>query len=234
MVLACSKSTMRSRSHSLESRGMPVARQPFISAAPTRRSPRSEDAHASEGADHRSRRSCLSPSKACSTRSRAPTGQHTGWAYCHVPNGSDVDMTDRIEQQIERFAPGFRDVVLARHVMSASRARSAQCEHDRRRHVRRIEHAGPAAVATDRAMESVHHTKPALVSLLGIDPAGRRRAWHVRLLGREKCVEAHVSASRAARIGSGLRNRTVAQCCGPAVLQCCSPSFSAAVLQSVP
>lgn len=50
--------------------------------------------------------------------SRAPAGRHTGWAYCHVPNGCDVDMTDRIERQIERFAPGFRDTILARHVMS--------------------------------------------------------------------------------------------------------------------
>ena len=48
---------------------------------------------------------------------RAPAGRHTGWAYCHVPNGSDADMTGRIEAQIERYAPGFRDVVLARHVM---------------------------------------------------------------------------------------------------------------------
>lgn len=49
---------------------------------------------------------------------RAPPGQHTGWAYCHVPNGSTVDMTAVIEAQIERFAPGFRDLVLARHVMN--------------------------------------------------------------------------------------------------------------------
>ena len=41
--------------------------------------------------------------------SRAPAGGHTGWAYCHVPNGSTVDMTERIEAQVERFAPGFRD-----------------------------------------------------------------------------------------------------------------------------
>jgi phytoene dehydrogenase-like protein len=50
--------------------------------------------------------------------SRAPVGQHTGWAYCHVPNGSTVDMTAAIEAQIERFAPGFRDTILARHTMN--------------------------------------------------------------------------------------------------------------------
>jgi phytoene dehydrogenase-like protein len=48
---------------------------------------------------------------------RAPRGQHTGWAYCHVPQGCPIDFTERIEQQIERFAPGFRDCILARHVM---------------------------------------------------------------------------------------------------------------------
>lgn len=46
---------------------------------------------------------------------RAPQGKHIVWAYCHVPNGCTVDMTARIEAQIERFAPGFRDRVLARH-----------------------------------------------------------------------------------------------------------------------
>jgi phytoene dehydrogenase-like protein len=49
---------------------------------------------------------------------RAPSGKHTAWAYCHVPFGSTVDMTDRIESQIERFAPGFRDTVLGRHVFT--------------------------------------------------------------------------------------------------------------------
>ena len=51
-------------------------------------------------------------------RTRAPAGSHVAWAYCHVPNGSTFDMTDRIENQIERFAPGFGDRVTARHAMS--------------------------------------------------------------------------------------------------------------------
>ena len=49
---------------------------------------------------------------------RSPAGKHTGWAYCHVPNGSTEDMTDRIEAQVERFAPGFRDRILARHTIN--------------------------------------------------------------------------------------------------------------------
>jgi phytoene dehydrogenase-like protein len=48
--------------------------------------------------------------------SRAPEGRHIAWAYCHVPNGSTVDMLPRLEAQIERFAPGFRECVLARRV----------------------------------------------------------------------------------------------------------------------
>jgi phytoene dehydrogenase-like protein len=48
---------------------------------------------------------------------RAPAGKHTGWAYCHVPNGSQEDMTLAIEEQIERFAPGFQDRILGRHAM---------------------------------------------------------------------------------------------------------------------
>ena len=50
--------------------------------------------------------------------SRAPAGRHVAWAYCHVPNGSAEDMRERIERQVERMAPGFRERVLARHVFS--------------------------------------------------------------------------------------------------------------------
>ena len=50
-------------------------------------------------------------------QTRAPAGKHTGYAYCHVPSGSDVDLTDIVERQMERFAPGFRDRILARHVL---------------------------------------------------------------------------------------------------------------------
>jgi phytoene dehydrogenase-like protein len=51
--------------------------------------------------------------------SRAPQNQHVAWGYCHVPANSKFDMTERIESQIERFAPGFKDCILARHTMSA-------------------------------------------------------------------------------------------------------------------
>ena len=52
--------------------------------------------------------------------SRAPEGKHIAWAYCHVPNGSTVDMTEAIEDQVERFAPGFRDRILARSTLDTA------------------------------------------------------------------------------------------------------------------
>jgi phytoene dehydrogenase-like protein len=55
----------------------------------------------------------------CDT-TRAPQGKHTAWAYCHVPNGYDKDMTSIIENQVERFAPGFRERILARHTFNPS------------------------------------------------------------------------------------------------------------------
>ncbi len=60
-------------------------------------------------------------------RGRAPVGKQTAWAYCHVPNGSRLDRTEVIERQVERFAPGFRDLVLARHTMDTGAVQA----HDR-------------------------------------------------------------------------------------------------------
>ena len=51
---------------------------------------------------------------------RAPAGKHIAWAYCHVPSGSTCDVSDRIIGQIERFAPGFRERILAKHVFTAA------------------------------------------------------------------------------------------------------------------
>lgn len=59
---------------------------------------------------------CVQPTVA--DPSRAPAGKHTFWAYCHVPNGSTVDMTTAVEEQLERFAPCFRERVLARHTFT--------------------------------------------------------------------------------------------------------------------
>jgi phytoene dehydrogenase-like protein len=70
------------------------------------------------GGEHPERPYVLLTQQSLFDDTRAPAGKHTVWAYCHVPNGSTVDMTDRIEAQIERFAPGFRDRILARHVNS--------------------------------------------------------------------------------------------------------------------
>ena len=58
-------------------------------------------------------------------RTRAPEGKQTGWAYCHVPNGSTEDMTQAIEGQVERFAPGFLDIILARSTKNTAQLESS-------------------------------------------------------------------------------------------------------------
>lgn len=60
---------------------------------------------------------------------RAPHGKHTLWAYCHVPNGSTIDMTERIENQIERFAPGFKQRILARSVMNPAQVQARNANY---------------------------------------------------------------------------------------------------------
>lgn len=68
--------------------------------------------------DHPARPFVLLAQQSLFDPTRAPAGKHTAWAYCHVPNGSMFDMAERIEAQIERFAPGFRGRILARSVLS--------------------------------------------------------------------------------------------------------------------
>ena len=69
---------------------------------------------------HPERPYCLIAQPGVADPGRAPAGQQALWGYCHVPAGSDVDMSGRIEAQIERFAPGFRDLILARSVRTAA------------------------------------------------------------------------------------------------------------------
>jgi phytoene dehydrogenase-like protein len=69
---------------------------------------------------HSERPFCIAVQAGVLDRSRAPEGRETFYAYCHVPAGSDVDMTERIEAQVERFAPGFRDRVLSRRTITAA------------------------------------------------------------------------------------------------------------------
>ncbi len=68
---------------------------------------------------HPARPFCIVAQPGVADPTRAPAGHSTLWGYCHVPNGSPVDMTERIEAQIERFAPGFRDLVVARATRTA-------------------------------------------------------------------------------------------------------------------
>lgn len=88
-----------------------------------------EEVAASEAAvaagRHAERPFCLVAQPGVVDPSRAPAGQHTLWAYCHVPSGSSVDMTGLIEAQIERFAPGFRHLVLARATKTAAETERA-------------------------------------------------------------------------------------------------------------
>jgi phytoene dehydrogenase-like protein len=70
------------------------------------------------GGQHAERPFLLVAQQSLCDDARAPGGKQTAWAYCHMPNGSTFDMTGRIESQLERFAPGFRDRILARSTMN--------------------------------------------------------------------------------------------------------------------
>ena len=129
---------------------------------------------------HPERPTAWSRSRAWSTRPGPPPGSTRSGRYCHVPSGSTVDMTGRIEAQIERFAPGFRDLILARSVMTA-----ADMERYNPNYVGGDINGGAADAAADvlpahAALEPVPDPAARRLPVLGVHPAGRRRARHVR------------------------------------------------------
>ncbi len=111
--------------------------------------------------------------------SRAPEGKHTAWAYCHVPNGSTVDMLERIENQIERFAPGFRDCVLARRVFSPAALEAMDANLVGGDINGGRDGCGAISVsADDAALRDVFAQD---LSLFVVNAAGGRCSWHVRV-----------------------------------------------------
>ena len=134
--------------------------------------------------------------------SRAPAGQHTAWAYCHVPFGSTEDMTDRIEAQVERFAPGFRELI---------RARSAMGPADLERHNRNLVGGdinggtmdlAPALLPAGAEARVLPHSAQGRVPLLVLHSARWGRPRNVRVLR---------GADRAGRqLGSPRMSTTVA------------------------
>ena len=121
--------------------------------------------------------------------SRCPPGHHTAWAYCHVPNGSTVDMSDRIEDQVERFAPGFRDLILARHAMAPVRLRDLQRQLHRRRHQRRRPGPAPVIYPPCGSPRPLLHPIARPLHLLFLDAARRRCPWPLRLSRRQGRIE---------------------------------------------
>ena len=114
---------------------------------------------------------------------RAPEGRHTAWAYCHVPQNSDFDMTSRIESQVESVAPGFGETILARSVRGPAELATAQCESGGWRHLRRGKQLDATFCPSDTPR--IRHTVCRIVPLLVVHPARGRSPWNVRL---SRCV----------------------------------------------
>ena len=117
---------------------------------------------------------------------RAPEGKHIAWAYCHVPNGSRFDMLDRLESQIERFAPGFRDCVLARRVFSPAALQAMDAN------LIGGDIAGGASTLKQFIFRPTWRTyatsAPDMYLVLGLDAARSGRSRHVRLQCSQACA----------------------------------------------
>ncbi len=152
---------------------------------PRRRDLRGSGARRGRGPCGTARRtvpSYSSPSRVSSIRRAHRRERQTLWGYCHVPNGSGVDMAERMETQIERFAPGFRDRILARTVRTASAAES----HNPNLLGGDVNGGAATLRQTCSArspLEPVPDSSRRRVSLLGLDAARGWRPWHVRGVG---------------------------------------------------
>ena len=190
---ACSRSTGRSTA---PSRGptRPSSRPRRCTSAGRSTRSRPRKRRCGEASTPSGPSSCSS-SRASSIPRRAPDGKHTGYAYCHVPGGSTVDLTEAIERQVERFAPGFRDRILARHVMN-----TVDFERYNPSLVGGAITGGVADLGqlfTRPVARWNPYTTPerAHLPLLRRDAAGRRSARHVGLLRGPRGATSHGPAA---------------------------------------
>jgi hypothetical protein len=142
-------------------------------------------------------------------RSRGAGGKHVVWAYCHVPNGCDVDMTESIERQIERFAPGFRDRILVRRATSPADLERYD-ENYLGGDIGGGSNGVPRMFLRPVARWSPH-TTPAHLPVLELDAPGSGRSRHVRMVRRAGGALARVRAqARVPRRSRAERDRHVA------------------------
>ena len=111
--------------------------------------------------------------------SRAPAGKHTAWAYCHVPRYSKIDMTEIIEKQVERFAPGFRETILGRPYHEYSSGTAVQRQLYRGRYQRGSTDAATNFYPTHVQFNSLPHAPRRSISLLSFYAPRRRGARNV-------------------------------------------------------
>ena len=148
---------------------------------------------------------------------RAPDGGHIFWAYVHVPHGSDADMTEAIENQIERFAPGFRDTVVDRYTKTAVQMEQWNPSYLGRRHLQRPGHAAADAGPPGAAVEHLQDPGAGhLPRVLGHPARARRctaraattpRGWRCARCSASARFRRCAPADRADRRGRRARER---------------------------
>jgi hypothetical protein len=144
------------------------------------------------GGEHSDRPFVLLAQPSLFDNSRAPAGKHTAWAYCHVPNGSKVNMVEKLEDQLERVAPGFRDCILARRLFSSRSGENAR-EPGGWRYWRWD--SGYSSSFVSPNMAPLCHVGARYLPLFSVYSARGRSAWHVRLSCGEDGIVAVGSSS---------------------------------------